>query len=464
MASSLSRTVAVLLLGLALGACTSSGPGASAPSPAPPGARPLPLPGAQSSWTTYGHDGSRDAVAATTGRWDRLTQSWRSAHLDGDVYAQPLIAGKMVLAATESNSVYAFDWRTGRTLWRSRLGMPVDGDTLPCGNIDPSGITSTPVVDITAGLIYAVAFLAPGHHEVFAIRLHDGSVAWRRNVDVRGLDPTIQQQRAALALANGRVYVAFGGLFGDCGDYHGWVVGVPSNGRGPVSSYQVPSGRAAGIWAPSGPAIGPHGSLFVATGNSFSGSRFDYGSAVIRLDPGLRVLDYFAPREWAKLNTSDTDIGSVGPLLLSPRLGFQGGKAGVVYLFDPAGLGTIGGQTYDSQVCEGGGIFGGLAATSSAIFVPCTNGLVALKLAGDGSSFAERWRSAPFSAGPPIVAGKAVWALDTNEGALRGFDAATGQPLANLAVGAVAHFAAPSAAGRCVIVPTIRRLVSLCDR
>ena len=35
-----------------------------------------------------------------------------------------------------------------------------------------------------------------------------------------------QEDRGALALVNGIVYVPYSGYFGDCGSYHGWVVGV----------------------------------------------------------------------------------------------------------------------------------------------------------------------------------------------------------------------------------------------
>ena len=55
--------------------------------------------------------------------------------------------------------------------------------------------------------------------------------------------------------------LTYGGLFGDCGDYHGAVVGFGLDGSGPLVSYVVPSGRAAGIWGPSGPAVDPSGDL-----------------------------------------------------------------------------------------------------------------------------------------------------------------------------------------------------------
>src|SRR2546429_218052 len=83
--------------------------------------------------------------------------------------------------------------------------------------------------DARRGVVYAVAFLAPARHELAALDLASGRVRWRRAIDPPGADPKVHQQRGALALANGRVYVSFGGLFGDCGNYHGWVVSASAS-------------------------------------------------------------------------------------------------------------------------------------------------------------------------------------------------------------------------------------------
>ena len=108
--------------------------------------------------------------------------------------------------------------------------------SLPCGNIAPtSGIAATPVADPVAGLLYVAAFLSPAQHELFALRtVESGAVLWHRPIDPPGMDPRTQQLRSALTLANGSVYVAYGGLFGDCGSYHGWVAALAADGSGPL--------------------------------------------------------------------------------------------------------------------------------------------------------------------------------------------------------------------------------------
>src|SRR5438105_122680 len=81
--------------------------------------------------------------------------------------------------------------------------------------------------------------------------------------------------------------VAFGGLYGDCGNYKGALVSVATDGSGDPDLYIVPTRREAGIWTPGGPVVDEHGDVWVTTGNSESESAFDYGNAVIRLTAAL---------------------------------------------------------------------------------------------------------------------------------------------------------------------------------
>ena len=187
--------------------------------------------------------------------------------MDGAVYAEPLVVGDHVLVATEGDSLYALDAHTGKVQWRTNVGKPVPLSDLPCGNIDPLGITGTPVYDPATGLVFAVAEVSGPAHVLLGIDAGTGQVRVRRLADPAGMEPRAQQQRAALALSGGRVYIAYGGLFGDCGNYHGWVVAVRTDGAGPLLSYQVPTSRMGGIWAPPGPVVDSAGRLYVAVGN-----------------------------------------------------------------------------------------------------------------------------------------------------------------------------------------------------
>jgi outer membrane protein assembly factor BamB len=434
---------ALLLLG-AVG-CDGSGSG-STTGVSTVGSTAAPAPTA--SWLTYHGNVARTGLDSTGPALGQARRTW-TRQLDGQVYAEPLVTGGRVVAATEGDSLYALDARTGRVRWRARLGTAVNGSTLPCGNIDPSGITGTPAIDAASGTVYAVGFLQPAHHVLFAVDLATGRVRWRRAIDPPGADPKVHQQRAALALSHGRVYVAYGGLNGDCGNYHGWVVSAPASGpNGALQSFRVPTQREGAIWAPSGPAVDAGGNLFVSTGNGSSTSSFDFGNSVIRLSPSLRRTAFWAPANAAALNANDTDLGSTGPLLLPGGRVFIIGKEGVGYLLDAARLGGIGGQLASRHVC--GPAFGASAYASGLVYVPCVDGLAALNVSG--SALAQAWHGPSFRAGPPIVAGGAVWTVDLDGGVLYALDARTGRVRFQAGIGNPAQFTTPTAAGEWVYV------------
>jgi len=168
--------------------------------------------------------------------------AWSFA-VDATVYASPLIYHGRVIVATENNTVYSINLSDGSVFWRAHLGTPVNAHSLPCGNIAPvTGITGTPAIDPGSGRIYVVAFVSGLHHVLFTLDAIDGSVLDQKVIDPPGSSPSVEQQRGAVALGSGYVYVALGGLYGDCGQYHGYVIGVPLAG-GPVAIYRTTSAR-----------------------------------------------------------------------------------------------------------------------------------------------------------------------------------------------------------------------------
>jgi outer membrane protein assembly factor BamB len=395
-------------------------------------------------------------VADDQGPLGATRRLWVSSGLDGQIYGQPLVVGGLVIVATEGDSLYGLDARNGVVRWRRSLGQPVPGAELPCGNIDPSGITGTPAADLATGTIFVVGFLRSGpHHELFALGL-DGAVRWHRSIDPPALAPRVEQQRGALSVANGRVYVPFGGLYGDCGSYKGAVVSVAADGTGARTSYVVPTTREAGIWNPAG-AVLDGSDLLVSTGNSASTDAFDYGNAVLRLGPDLGVRDYFAPPNWAALNRTDGDLGSLGPVLAGDHV-VAVGKAGVAYLLHASSLGHVT-DAPASRVCSGA--YGGAAHRGDLIYVPCSDGLVAVRIAKE--HLAVAWRT-PLEAGSPVLAAGAVWAID-RLGRLTAFDAETGVVRASLYVGVpTSRFASLSAGNGALYVPSDSHVVAVALR
>jgi outer membrane protein assembly factor BamB len=404
-----------------------------------------PTAAAATGWTTYQHDGQRSGVADPQPAITTLRRAWRTV-LDGQVYAEPLVSGSQVIVATEANTVYSLDQATGAVGWSTHLGAAVPGDQLPCGNISPSGITGTPVIDPPAGRVWVVAFVEPGAHQLLSLNLATGAVESRQTIALPGVDALAEQQRGALTLSAGWVYVPFGGLFGDCGNYRGFLAGVPTTGS-TQRTFAVPTTREGAIWAPGGAVADASGSLFVAVGNSASRTRFDDGNSVLRLTPALRVADSFAPRNWAALNGADLDLGSVSPAIVGPEV-FQVGKQGVGYLLARDRLGGVGGQLFSAPVC-GAGAFGATAVDGSTVLVPCDDGLNALVVRG--STFAKRWTDA-IGPGPPVVAGGAV--LDvTLDGQLVVLNEQTGRQLQHVAVGkgATSYPSLAVAGGRAIV-------------
>ncbi len=441
------------MLACALCAACSSAPASPAASTA---ATPTPSPALSTEWTEYHRDAGRAGIGPDVPALASPKVAWKAA-VDGDVYASPLIVAGHVIVATENNTVYSLDLFTGAILWMIHLGEPVDASSLPCGDIGPvTGITGTPAADPVAGLVYVVAFLAGHHHMLFALKLVDGTVALQQDIDPAGSTPAVQQQRGALTVGADYVYVPLGGLYGDCGPYHGYVVAVPRGG-GTALSYRVPSSRGAGIWSAAGVTLDAAGNVYAATGNGASRSSFDFSNAVVELPPDLqKVKSYFAPANWVALNDSDTDLGSLGVTLL-PGAAVAVGKDGIAYLLRADQLGGIGGETARRQLCAGA--YGGTATNRSVVFVPCTDGLYAMSVGPNGMNVL--WHAAHPALGSPIVAAGAVWAIEPSSATLFALDQSTGSVLYSTGLPGANHFNTPAATEGFVVAPAGRAVVAV---
>jgi outer membrane protein assembly factor BamB len=335
----------------------------------------------------------------------RLDASFHAA-FQGKVYAQPLLwrrpgssEGELIVA-TEDNEVFALDARSGAEIWKRALGRPVPRSALPCGNISPLGVTGAPVIDEQHATVYLDASVMRANgprHEIFALSLTDGSIepGWPLDVATAlgaSFDPSVQNQRGALALFKGKVYVPFSGHFGDCGAYHGFVVGVSIDGPGKVTSFATRA-RGGGIWAQGG-VSGDGQSLFAVTGNTFGttswlgATGWSDGEAVLRLSPDLtrstESRDYFVPLNWRDLDRRDLDLGGTAAIPLDVpgangvrKLLFALGKTGEAYLLDRENLGGVGGAVARAQVTTN------IAVTSPAVWSAADGALVVLQ--GDGA-------------------------------------------------------------------------------
>jgi outer membrane protein assembly factor BamB len=440
----------------------------------------------------YHNDAARSGHFVVPGLgWERA----RALHLDrgfdarvaGHLYAQPLYwrapgaNAAMVLTASEDDVVQAFDAHSGKELWRRAVGNPVPRSALPCGNISPLGITGTPAIDASGEAVYLDAAVEEANgprHRIFALALKDGSILPGWPVDVADalrttgekFEPRVQNQRAALTILDGMLYVAFGGHYGDCGDYHGWVVGVSLQDPRKVASWRTRA-RGGGIWAPGGLAVVGR-DLFFATGNTFGATNWSDGEAVVRLGPDLTrsddKRDFFAPSDWRALDQADADLGGSNPVPIDVP-GAGGGQALILalgkdrkaYLIDRTNLGGIGGQLAVDAVSRsliltapavypaGDGAFVAFEAPGSRCPYPGESGLTVLAVkSGAPPTMTTAWCAAVRGRGSAIAtttdghSEPIVWILGAEgDERLHAFKGDSGEPLfTSDALGGLRHF------------------------
>ncbi len=311
-----------------------------------------------------------------------------SVPIDGLAYAQPLyvpnvtIPGlgthNVVYVATEHDSVYAFDAdQSGPPLWQESFIDPPHGITtlsaadVSCNDLVPEiGITGTPVIDTASGTLYLVA--RTKENGAFVQRLHaldvgtgaekfGGPVIIQATVNGTGagsvnskvsFNAQSENQRSALLLQNGLVYVAWASLC-DVDPYHGWLIAYDAQNLDQAAVWNATAnGARGGIWGSGAGPASDGSSVLFATGNgSFNVSNGSFGSSVVKLGPPIAgafaVSDYFTPFNFANLNIGDVDLGSGGVLLLDQPFGspqhllFLCGKEGRLYVIDRDNMGQF---------------------------------------------------------------------------------------------------------------------------
>lgn len=475
----------VLLLVLVLAACGSAPAGDTATT-APPYSNPIrsAVPATGTSTTTRPANGSPTTVEAPS---PEREAAWTSDALDGVIDSRPVAVGARLVVATRNNSLYGLDPANGAIAWGPvTIGPPVLGSHLHelgvpagCGVPESVGIASSPAVDPATGTVYAVATVqTPADpvpvHQLVAIDAATGApVGAPRSVDPPGANPALLWQRSALLVANGFVYVAYGGYGNGCGATHGWVVSAPvaASAAEPLHSYQVAAdpggpGHGGAITAASGPVAGAGGTVYVATGQGYDAPaepRYDRSNGVIALSPTLDELGFWAPSSWRADNLQGLDVGAAGPLLLPDARIFQLGTQATAVVLDtnrPENpLGGIGGQAAALPLCPASG---GAAFGDPSVFVSCTDGLHAVKLdlGSKPPVLKPLWQTAKAN-GIPIVDGTLVWAVSPEAQSLMAFVRESGQLVTVVKVGPVTRSTTPLVAGDRVFVAADTKVVAV---
>ena len=329
-----------------------------------------------------------------------------SYSIDGTADASPLyvpnlnIPGQgfhnVVFVATEHDSVYAFDadGRQTTPLWQDSFINPGAGITTMTPSSDigdccppdmpgEAGITGSPVIDPSTGTLYVVAKTkeVSGGSTNFVHRLHaldittgaekfGGPVVIQASVSGSGdgssggqvsFNSLHENQRAALLLNNGVVYIAWG-AHADKPPYHGWVIGYDAATLQQVMVYNTtPNASDGGIWqSGDGLSTDSTGRIYFVTGNGTfdadSGGN-DYGDSIAVINPNGTVADYFTPHDQSRMESLDLDMGSGGMLLLPdqsgshPHEGISAGKNGTIYVIDRDNMGHYN-SSNDNQIVQ----------------------------------------------------------------------------------------------------------------
>jgi hypothetical protein len=437
---------------------------------------------------TYHNDLARDGAnvheyALTTGNVNTTSFGKRaSCAVDGAIYGQPLwvanvkLGGAMhnvVFVTTQHDSLFAFDGDSSPCLqlWSVSLidaahGGAAGETSVPnalvgsgYGDIAPEiGVTGTPVIDPSSGILYVVSKSINSTQTTFYQRLHaiditTGSEKTGSPLLIAGTYPgtadgtsTIifntkqENQRGGLALVGGTVYVAWGS-HEDSTPWYGWIMGYQYSGTALTQTAVLnvtPNTRGGGIWMGGGaPAVDTGNNLYLLTGNgtfdadSITAPNNDYGDSLLQMNTALEVTQYFTPSDQLADAQTDKDFGSGGSAVLADLPAGNtvthalvcGGKDGTLYVLNRDLLGGFGDGAAVQTIALGHGIFSTSAIWNNYLFLAGIGGpLTAYQLTPSTVQFTLSSSSSQvygFPGSTPSISASAnqnglVWALDTS--------------------------------------------------
>jgi outer membrane protein assembly factor BamB len=415
-------------------------------------------------WPTFGHDPQRSGWAFEEDELSPknagdLELKWKTqlknepkslTALTAPLVAEKVVTPKgvktVVYVAGSDNHFFAIDAADGSEIWSRDFEnhvLPKDQGMWLC----PNGLNATPVIDRAHNLGYAIAV----DGKLWGLDLGDGST---KMGPVQFVPPF--SKNWSLNLVDGVIYTAISqGCGGAISGIYAMDIRDPD--RPAAQDLLFSKGFGAGIWGRGGAIAGLNGRIYAAAGDGpFDAATREYGSAIVAASPGkLKVLDYYAPVDFAEITKYDLDMGAASPVWFSDKdynlLSF-GGKQGTLYLLNADSLGDRDHQTplYRHELCneerafEQKGIWGGLATwrdesaqrwvyvpilgplSSKAPAFPAANGptphgsIAAFKVITDAATkkptLEPAWISGDFDVPePPVAANGVLFDLSTGE-------------------------------------------------
>ncbi|MBS1882031.1 MAG: PQQ-binding-like beta-propeller repeat protein [Actinobacteria bacterium] len=433
------------------------------------------------TWPEFGLNPQRsDATAASTGitaaNVGQLSD--RRITLPGTIDSSPIyVADATVRGGTHDVAVmtssygrtFAVDVNSGALLWT----YTPPGYSGWAGSAQIT--TASPLLDPSPGHRYVYAASPDGVVHKLSLasgkEVHTG--AWPVTVT---RDPTKEKMGAALNVDGSYVIVATGGYIGDIPVYQGHVVLIDrgsgkiravfntlcANRRTIIVPSSCPQSDSA-ILSRGGAVVEPGGKrLLVDTGNATWDGRRYFGDSVLELTvPGLRLRQSYTPRDQAKLNSQDLDLGSSAPALLGEGRVLVAGKDAVMRVLDlarldgsaPGGKARLGGEVQTLPTPGGDQLFTAPAVwhhgKETTVFVADFSATAAYALRG--GRLHQLWENETPGTSP-IVAGGLLYVYEPSAGGIEVYRPSSGNPIAKLP-GAPGHWNSPIVVDGHVIEP-----------
>jgi PQQ-like domain len=481
-ASHLTRLALVGSACALVAACGSSAPadisnpmaGADAiPSPAPAAARRL------SDWPEFGLNPQRsDVTEAATGitlanvrRLRRTTVTLPGTVDSSPVYLHGALIGRgahnAIVVTTTYGRTLAIDADSGKILWT----FTPPGYDRWAGSAQIT--TTSPLIDPDRRFVYAASPNGLIHKLSIASGGEDRQGAWPVSITH---DATHEKLAAALNIDGADVLAATGGYFGDAPPYQGHVALIDRTSGTLRAVYNTLCSNRRGLSTPSscrasdsailsrgGVVVEPGDArMLISTGNGPWNGSTNFGDSVLELNfPGLTLRQAYTPTNQAKLNETDTDLGSGSPALLGDGRVVVAGKDGIMRVLDlarldghaPSGHDTLGGEVQRLSIPGGGQLFTAPAVwrigRRTTVFVAGENGTGAYVLRG-GRLF-QAWTNGKAGTSP-VMAGGLLYVYDPSGGGVYIYRPTSSQPIAKLA-GSAGHWNSPIVVDGHVIEP-----------
>jgi outer membrane protein assembly factor BamB len=417
----------------------------------PAGARSGP---AGTDWPVFGYDAARHNASPDT-RVNAQNIASLTRHqikLDGTVDSSPISVGGRLVITTTYGRTEALDPASGKVLWRftppaySRLA-----GSAQITNASPAASTDR-----------AAVYAAASDGRIRKLRLADGKLLWTTTITH---DPKHEKITSSLNVSRGLVIATTGGYYGDAPPYQGHVVTMAegsgriahvwnslcSNRHVLINPHTCSSSDSA-LWSRNGAAVDPaNGTLVVATGNGPFDGNTDWGDSTLVLSPDAgRLLRHWTPVNQRELETSDADLGSTSPGLLSGGYALQGGKDGklrLLQLHRLPGVNGVKGHELQTVPTPGGSALFSVPAiwNGNWAFVATDAGTSAWLLRG--GRLHSAWANGNGGTSP-VLAGNLLYVA--GNGAVKVYVPTNGQQVATLPSGPV-HWQSPIVAGGLVI-------------